>query len=481
MSVSIARIGLENLTYLISGGYNAAPFSAELELWELPRAYSFKGMWRWWLRTLLNGALWEAGKLDEAKVREVTGKLLGSTEQASKLIIRVTTGSSANPTSPTSIRDWKARKERLRIAPNDLLPGFPLKPSILPIPPRLSLLLQARETDERLAERISCYPPGALKITVEILGRPFTNISFEECRVGISSLLLALIFGGVGAITRRGFGSLSLISIDLHESLQKYKQIMEEIKEAIDPNVIRNLLNKLVEESLDDARELLGIKSAMPLRREAGYPVLSMPGDPPQDIKPFNLSVFKFSISKVTSNEREAYRLLGFKDHEAMKLLTTIGYSTTKLFWKLAENKKFFVKGLSYETWVMGLPREQEFEKERLKVPYFEVELSENSSKRNVRWDKLKTGYSPDGKNRRISAISITPIKRLDRYSWIIALYGFLSGDWCDTLYHYGVTPPPKRGIKRYEVSKTRIMPPQSMVRAFEQAWNTLKMMYGVI
>ncbi|MEM3390230.1 MAG: type III-B CRISPR module RAMP protein Cmr1 [Thermoproteota archaeon] len=480
MSTPIAKINLENLTYLIPGGYNAAPFSAELDLWELPRAQSFKGLWRWWLRALLSGALWESGKLDEAKVQEATGKLLGSTEQASKLTIQVATKGSAIPISSAFIKKWKSQERQLRITPNCILTGFPQITPIPSIPPRLFLLLQATEVYERLAEKISCYPPSTLEITVELLKRPFVNLSSEECRVAVSALLLSLTFGGIGAITKRGFGSLSLISIDLHEDLQEYKQIMEEIKEAKEPNVTRNCLNKLVQESLADAQELLSVKGTVAPKEAPEYPVLSMPGNPPQDVKSFNLNVFKMIIPDVTPREEKAFQLLGFKDYETMKLLTIIGYSTTKLFWKYAENKKFFTRGLPYDTWIMGLPRGQEFKKERLSVPYFEVELSENSIRSNVQWDTLNTGYSVDNKNRRTSAISIVPIKRLDKYSWIVALYGFLSRDWPDTLYHYGVSPPPKLGVKKYEVRKTSIRSSQS-VRAFIQAWNMVKMMYGVM
>jgi len=49
----IAKIELENLTYTIPGVFNATPYSTKLGLWKLPRAQSFKGLWRWLLLQIL--------------------------------------------------------------------------------------------------------------------------------------------------------------------------------------------------------------------------------------------------------------------------------------------------------------------------------------------------------------------------------------------------------------------------------------------
>ncbi|MHC1629087.1 MAG: type III-B CRISPR module RAMP protein Cmr1 [Candidatus Nezhaarchaeales archaeon] len=488
MASCIAKIELENLTYTIPGGFNAAPYSTKLDLWELPRAQSFKGLWRWWLRVLLSGALWESEKLNEEKIRQISGNILGSTGQASKFIVHISAKGEAEPVEPQAIGEWKRlwRNRRLRrqltTRPSALFTSLPTSPPIPSLPLRLFLLLQARETNERLAEKISCYPPGDLKIVIELLKRPFITVSPEECSIVVSSFLLSLILGGVGAIIRRGFGSLSFISVELHNDIQKYECIIDGIKRASEPNNIYNLLIKFIQESLSDARKLLGVKSSTSSSSIPDYPLLSIPGDPPRTLKPFNLNIFKLVIPNITSNEKRASQLLGFKDHEAMKLLTMIGYSATKLFWKLIDGKEFNVPGSPYETWVMGLPRGQKFDKRELQVPYFDIDLYEDSSHvGKVRLGTLKTGYSLDDKgDRRISAISIKPIKRLGKNSWIIAFYGFLSKDWYDELYHYGVTPPPKSKRKDYQVKRQRLVPSEGVSKAFVEAWIKLKKIYRV-
>jgi len=489
MTSYIAKIEVENLTYTIPGGFNAAPYSTCLDLWELPRAQSFKGLWRWWLRALLSGALWEGGKYDMRKIQQVAGNLLGTTAQASKFIIHISIKDEARPINAQAIKEWRQRRKQLTITSNILLRELPSSPGISPIPPRLLLLLQAGESDERLAEKISNYPPGNLKITIELLKRPFTSISSGECSVAISSLLLSLIFGGVGAITRRGFGSLTFTQVKIGEEFQVYEDIVNNIVKTDDPSKVHDLLRQLIRRSLSSAQELLGVRSTMSPNEVPDHPLLSEPGDPPKDVKPFNLSIFVLSVPNVTDREEMAFQLFGFKNNEVMKLLTVIGYSTTKLFWKLVDrrisrrDRKWIIpSGFPWETWVMGLPRGQEIDKQKLKVPYLDIDLYEDSSYiRSMHSNILKTGYSLDDKGgRRTSAISIKPIKRLGKNSWIIALYGFLSKDWYDVLYHYGVTPPPKQGNKNYQVKKQELVPSKDVSRVFVEAWIRLKKIYGV-
>ena len=448
MASCIAKIELENLTYTIPGGFNVAPYSNKLGLWELPRAQSFKGLWRWWLRVLLSGALWKSGKYDMRKVQQMIGNLLGSTDQASKFIIHVSSKGRAQPVNAQIIKKYKRLRGRLTITPSTLLTKLPPKPGISPLPPRLSLLLLARESDELLAEKISCYQPGDLKITIELLKRPYIAVNFEEYSVTIAALLLSLIFGGVGAITRRGFGALAITSIELRKDLKKYEDIISGIEMTNEPSSIRILLTKLIQESILDAQRLLSVKGVAAFNEISDLPLLSEPGDPPEDIKPFNLSILKLLVPNIVNNEKEIFDLLGYRDYEGIKFLTIIGYSTTKLFWKLIDGEDYRIPGFTYNTWVMGLPRGQ-------------------------RLHGQKTGYwLNDELGRRVSVISIKPIKRLERNSWIISLSGFLSKDWDRELYHYG--------IYRYGAKRRKITPHASIDKAFIEAWIKLKKIYGV-
>jgi CRISPR type III-B/RAMP module RAMP protein Cmr1 len=446
MTLDMAKFEMENLTYTIPGGFNAASYSSELKLWELPRAQSFKGLWRWWLRALLCGALWEGGKYDVEKVRQITKNLLGSVEQASKFIIHVSSEGKARSVEGQAIKKWeekwKKQKSQLAITPNVLLPQAQSSPRIPPLSPRLFLLLLAREREDRLAEKISCYKPGDLKITIELLKRPFIDVSHEECSVAISSLVLSLIFGGIGAITKRGFGSLSFLQVELSKEFQEYEDLVNNVVKTNDPDGLGLLLCQLVKKSLSDAKRLLGVKGTVSSSGVPDYQLLSEPGNPPEYIRPFNLNVFTLPIPEVTNNERNAFQIFGFEDHETMKLLTVIGYSTMKTFWKLIDRKGVKAPGSLWETWIMGLPRGQDKPK--------------------------KTGYwLNDELGRRVSAISIKPIKRLEKNSWVTSMYGFLSKDWYRELYHYGV-------------KEQKITVPGHINKAFIDAWVKLKQIYGV-
>jgi len=447
MTLHIVELKMENLTYTIPGGFNAASYSSELELWERPRAQSFKGLWRWWLRALLGGALWKGGKYDMEKVQQITENLLGSINQASKFIIHVSVDGRARPVEARAIKEWRQRRLQLTTIPNALLQWAPPSPRISPLPPRLSLLLLAREGEDRLAERISCYKPGDLKITIELLKRPSIDVGREECSIAISSFLLSLIFGGIGAITRRGFGSLSFLQIEMNKEFQEYEDLVNKIMKTNDLKDVGILLHQLVEESLSDAQRVLRVKDTVSLSEVSDYPLLSEPGNPPECIRPFNLNVFTLSIPEVTANERNAFQLFRFEDYEAMKLLTVIGYSTMKTFWKLIDGKEVDVPDSIWETWIMGLPRGQEHKGK-------------------------KTGYWLDDElGRRISAISIKPIKRLRKNLWVISMYGFLSKDWNSTLYHYST--------KKQKFEKI-IISPERISKAFIDAWIKLKQIYGV-
>ena len=448
----IAEIKLENITYVIPGGFNAAPYSAELGLWERPRASSFKGIWRWWLRASLSGALWKSGRYNSEKVRQVTENLLGSTSQASKFIIQVTTKLKREPKCilEENIREWikreKNRKKRLRITPKDLFKHLPKEPKIPPIPPRLYLLLMADEKYGRLAEKLSYYDPNSLEIKLKILQRPYTRVSPEECRTAIASLLLSIVLGGIGAITRRGFGSLEIAHIEVYrEDLREYETLVN------DRDGMFERLCQLIEYVLSDAQALLKVKDHGESSSEIPpHPLLSKPGAPPEDVKPFNLRiVINLPVPNVTDTEKEAFEMLGFRDYKTMKLLTIIGYSTTKLFWKLVDRRKFTECGLKWHTWVMGLPRSG-----RLK-------LKEN---------RIETGYLSESCGRRISAISIKPIKCLNKSSCGVILYGFLSKDWPRTLYYHSV--------KKGKPERKEIKPHNEIRDRFVEAWGKLKKLY---
>jgi len=82
-------------------------------------------------------------------------------------------------------------------------------------------------------------------------------------------------------------------------------------------------------------------------------------------------------------------------------------------------------------------------------------------------------GYAVDPEifdlGRRPSAISIHPLKRLSDDEWICIVYGFLSKDWPEILYHISL----RRIKKRIERREERISISDNLIRdAFETAFN---------
>ncbi|MGC9106641.1 MAG: type III-B CRISPR module RAMP protein Cmr1 [Infirmifilum sp.] len=68
------------------GGYNARPYSKELELYEPPRSSEIKALWRWWMRVILSGIY--GGSKNYIELDEEASKILGSTQkQASFSVI----------------------------------------------------------------------------------------------------------------------------------------------------------------------------------------------------------------------------------------------------------------------------------------------------------------------------------------------------------------------------------------------------------
>jgi CRISPR type III-B/RAMP module RAMP protein Cmr1 len=59
------------------GGYNARPYSKELDLYEPPRSSEIKALWRWWMRVILSGIY--GGRKNYIELDEKVSKILGST------------------------------------------------------------------------------------------------------------------------------------------------------------------------------------------------------------------------------------------------------------------------------------------------------------------------------------------------------------------------------------------------------------------
>jgi len=344
--------------------------SEELGIAEYPRPTAVRGAVRWWLRALLAGALWESGEREEKKieekVKEKARELMGSTKESSKVAIRL---------------DYVKRPKIVDICRNSPLSNVP----------RLNLLLLARS-------KLSCYQPG-WSIGLRLLAT--NQISEKAKRVILWSAALYSIFGGVGAITRRGFGALKI------EKIEGESDIADLITRIYqDPSDER--LRDIIERALKDARDFLEISKSNGSNKLPPCPLLST------DLNIFRFKFLNIFVSPPLHAIRGAPGLLrgseemesAIEEMESAIVLSRIGQSTLKVMWKRADGKKPSVPGRQYDTWLLGLPRAVKG------TGYFEVKREE-----------AKEG-------RRASAISMKPFKRGEGGKWTLLMYGFLSQDW---------------------------------------------------
>ncbi len=457
MMEKIATIQARTITHSLIGGYDSNPYSLALDLAELPRAQAIKGTLRWWFRALVGGAEWMKGNRNRDRlltsVRERTTKVLGSLKGVSKVILRV----------KLSEEEWKILKlepsqlesleEEKRKRLGDIIPtlgGRGKFPHPL-LPPRLRILKEGKEREEAAA-RIACYNPGC-SFTVELIERPGSNLSDEEKRIISWSSVFALILGGIGAITRRGFGALRI------EHFDGYPEIEGKIQEFNKGN--EGALFEMIKQALSD----LGAPAESERTEELPpFAILTQPSEGP----------FRLKVCKVRTKDTVSASLRDiFEDGaHSMALLLMLGYVTNKCAWKIAEREDERALGRRYDTWIMGLPRQGKME---IKI------------KRKKFKETFDTGYIFDQKTlRRTSAISLRPIFQdpKDPSSWKVAVLGFLSEDWPSKLqYRRGVNPHKIRRDPMNALKEARRIEPQTIdvrqkLRAsFNNAWELVNRM----
>ena len=386
MPEAVAELELETITHTLVGGYDASSYSVKLGLPELPRAQEFKGLWRWWFRALVGGALWETGFSGDdlkSKTREAAKRVLGSLDSASKLVLNV----DLDPD------EWKKKFVRVGISRErfplgevvkTLKGAGPLGKGVPPLPPRLTLL-QLGQPEDVARSRISCYEPGA-RLKLVLRERLGASVSELEERVALEALCLSQIFGGIGKMTRRGFGA---VRVSLKSG--KYRDIEKAVNRVFSGESAGDLLSALesfVDQSLEDARALLGGGGGGAEQKGLpDFPVISKD------------KYFKFRVCTLTLEDSRkvdrALRNMGYRDTKTLRLLAWLGYSTMELAWRAKR------PGRVPHIWVLGLPR---------------------GAGRSRGQDYRRA--------RRASSISLRPLKRLGESSWHVMVYGFLSKDW---------------------------------------------------
>ncbi len=426
----VAEVKLVNITHARLGGYNARTYSNELQLAETLRTQSIKGVWRWWIRVILSGAAWEMGINDAGPIIELTRKIMGSTESASTLILKL----AATPAETEAVLPRRAinmlSNLKGKYPSEDIKKIFSECGLQIPqklnrrgfintiLPPRLGLLVMDEELSvKELDGMLQMYKAGSLEACVQIYARTGTGIAKDEINVAIGALLLALILQGVGAITRRGFGHFQITCREgsQYPFIKAYVEYVKQLNEAVDASTTRDALNKLIHEAIGSAKRLL---EKITVSHKVTETI------PPRPSLSFERSAFKLEIVKIDvgsgrdSPEWNLLRCLGFKkkDEAQLKLLRKLGQATLKIEWKRNKGLDIFASGRDLQTWILGLPRSH------LAIHSGEKDTGYFLPPKSPR-ERLEVG-------RRSSSISFAPLKQISDYEWLVAAYGFLSSDW---------------------------------------------------
>ncbi|RLE64438.1 MAG: type III-B CRISPR module RAMP protein Cmr1 [Thermoprotei archaeon] len=444
---TLVTIRLTNTTLTRIGGFNARPYSYDLDIHEVPRSTQIKGLWRWWARVILNGVLWDKGyDANYGILDESISRFLGSTGMASlfrlNVRIKISDYFTLSMTPEELLEKFKEHQNRFRDSKPErkVLNRVYLhsKKTSLKIPyrtlekiPRIRLLSIKRRDEcpakyfKRIYEEMVLYPKGALNIEISLS----KNLSGWEkyFDAAFSSLLLALIFGGIGALTTRGFGALKIENVETKKRIEyidlygfrryyNYKGRFEELLSNIISYARRSF------KKIDIITNKIDVKRfQIPL-----VPALSL-----------GSGVFKYSVDELGDIPRD----------NDIRVLQKIGEATLKARWK----EYWKESGYKYDTWILGLPRGQK------NTGYYYY--SEKTRERK--------------ECRHISAIQFTPV--LLGNKWYVLRYGFVTRDWRDCkalkgfeLRHFG-----KHYIR--EGKPVRMDPLKAFKDAFEKTSEILR------
>ena len=150
------------------------------------RPPSLRGAMRWWFRAMMGGIV----GVDRGyqTLRELEGRVFGSTEQGSSVRLRTYLHQGARDIAYLCMNERRSKKS-----------GAP--------------------KDYDKIQKSSILPPSTFLI--QLCGRSGGN---EEIRLALSSLWLTAMLGGIGNRSRRGFGSLTLAPVD-----EQTKQAAQEL------------------------------------------------------------------------------------------------------------------------------------------------------------------------------------------------------------------------------------------------------------
>ncbi|MEM3815999.1 MAG: hypothetical protein QW341_04045, partial [Candidatus Bathyarchaeia archaeon] len=260
---------------------------------------------------------------------------------------------------------------------------------------------------ERVKEEIAVLVNRGLKFKISLYG----SKDAEKVNFALSSLLLSIILGGIGSITKRAFGSLKLLSFKFGDELKIDQEIQKIFKELQDKEFTKDELKETIEKlcniTVNFAKKLFNIDKAQDFHGISTVPSLS------------NIRIEV--VDCVSPN------------------LVKIGNAFVKQTWKPHP----MVQGRDLHTWILGLPRFQEGTGYAVKIKHD-----------HQTYDPL----------RRLSSIGVRYFEARNKN--FIIVFGLLSDDWPKDLYHI------RRKEQRDREKLVKDIPPGNSLRdVFDRAF----------
>ncbi len=418
-----------NSTPVIAGGPDGNTVhmvDGQLKWWGI-RPTAVRGVWRWWIRALLAGLLWEEGYTCDyrgiAKLEERLG--LGTTSKASRVFLDVSYLPLEDPIKrrPYFTEIYITRRGNKRIDFAKLMLNYEgeykkngckgdfLK--YLYLIPRYTLWSMGKKGESRNLGNIAKiifekqpFPPEKVILDISICTKDKNkkdknkdkNLEEKYGYLYMYALWLALALGGIGQATSRGFGKFSL------QGPQG-----EKIYDLDINSIIKKLSNSIDLGSLIDSN----IREKCKNNTEVQLPLI--PTFHSATMKYEKLSPVKYIVIK-----DRRYRNTSVNDATCIwDVLIGIGQASLKVFWKLSKNMSIDSPGAKLHTWVLGLPR-------YIKGTGYLIGIENPYSKE----------YSDPGRLQ--SLIKFTPYLNNDG-KWGSIIYMFITNDY-NTLYYGGRT-----------------------------------------
>ena len=435
-SPELFRVSVSNSLPLIAGGPDGNTTFVEggkRQWWGL-RATAVRGVWRWWVRALLAGLLWGEGYACDyeglARIEKALG--LGDTGEASSVYLNVEYEVKGEPRN-------QLNEGLLRGKPHEIIRKLEnacrgrkwddLDLSCLYLVPRYRLLVTGKKPWERKEILLSRQPipPGSADVRVSLRLRQGCERYRRYEAIYRYALLLALGLGGVGQVTSRGFGKFSL----------------EEGLEVWDRNLVKNVYEDLSSELGSSLDTILRVASSS-CKKRGRLPFV--PTFHPDTALYGVVDAAKYIGAPHPSLSEPRY--YGSCRSE-LDVLVSVGRAALKAEWKLFHGKRLFVRGRSFHTWLMGLPKAIVRQGTPESGYFFDV----NGGLELGRWQ---------------SSVRMTPFSR--NGGWGVAVYGFLTEDFYEALRRGLCHKPKGRRCEKLE----RYLRGRDLEDVFRESFDTV-------